>query len=111
MAETIGVVAASIEFGKLILELKELCSSINHAPQDLSELLEELNIAEQILQACADQETLVSSYASPALTQKCRQYCEKAVKDLKSICSELMAIIKRSRCYGSVKIVGKKETL
>ncbi|EXJ79800.1 hypothetical protein A1O3_08085 [Capronia epimyces CBS 606.96] len=111
MAETVGVVAAALEFGKTVLELKQLYSSIKNAPEDLAELLEELDLFEEIMQTLAQQDALIASYAPPAVVQRCRQSCEKAVQSLRPVCSELSNSIKRCRWRGSVKVVLKDDVM
>ncbi|ETI23224.1 hypothetical protein G647_05022 [Cladophialophora carrionii CBS 160.54] len=111
MAETIGVVAATLEFAKIVLEAKQLYSSIRHAPQTLKQLLEELEALEEILETFKEQEAALSAFAPPDVVRKCRQRSEKAVQSLKPICDELSKAIKRSRIRGSVKAVLKEDAL
>ncbi|KAK4938591.1 hypothetical protein LTR10_021022 [Elasticomyces elasticus] len=107
MAEVIGVVAATLEFTKVFLELKEITSSIRHAPEEMRELIEELNLTADILQTLAEQDAMLSVYAPPAVTQKCRVSCMKAVEVLKPVCIQLSKSIERSRWRGSIRIVLK----
>ncbi|KIW16927.1 hypothetical protein PV08_04117 [Exophiala spinifera] len=109
MAEAVGVVAASLQFGKVMLELKAKASSIRHAPEELTVVLEELEVTENILQTLADQDPLLSSYAPPAVIQKCRDSCEKATDILRPVCLELSKAIERSRWQGSIKFVLKEK--
>jgi hypothetical protein len=111
MAETIGVVAATLEFTKIVLEVKHLYSSIKHAPKNLKQLLEELETLEEILETLKEQEASLSAYAPPDVVRKCRLRSEKAVQSLKPICDELSICIKRSRIRGSVQAVLKKDAL
>src|ERR1700761_6831277 len=111
MAETIGVVAASLEFAKIVLEVKYLYSSIRHAPEGLQQLLEELEALEEILQTLEDQEVALSAYAPLDVVRKCRQRSEKAVQSLKPVCDELLKCIKRSKICGSVKAMLKENSL
>ena len=82
MAEAIGIAAAMLQFGKVVLELKCLCSSIKNAPQSLEQLLEELVSLEEILRTLADQETLLSLHTPLNVVRTCRVQCEIAVKSL-----------------------------
>jgi vacuolar-type H+-ATPase subunit I/STV1 len=111
MAETIGVVSATLEFTKIVLEVKHLYSSVKHAPQNLKHLLKELEALEEILETLKEQEANFSAYAPPDVIRKCRLQSEKAVQSLKSICQELLTHVKRSRIRGSVKVVLKKDAL
>ncbi len=111
MAETIGVVAATLEFAKIALEVKQLYSSVKPAPESLAQVLEELDSLEEILQTLEDQEAALSSFAPPDVVKKCRQQSEKAVKGLKPVCEELLKYIKRSKLRGSVKALLKEEAL
>ncbi|OCT54931.1 hypothetical protein CLCR_02790 [Cladophialophora carrionii] len=111
MAETIGVVAATLEFAKIVLEVKQLYSSVRHAPQTLKQLLEELEALEEILETFKEQEAALSAFAPPDVVRKCRQRSEKAVQSLKPICDELSKAIKRSRLRGSVEAVLKEGAL
>ncbi|KIW71376.1 hypothetical protein PV04_03552 [Phialophora macrospora] len=111
MAETIGVVAAAFEFAKIVLEVKNACSSIKHAPQNLKQLLEELEALEEILETYKEQEATLSAYAPPDVVRKCRLRSERAVQSLKPICDELLKCIKQSRIRGSVKAVLKEDAL
>ncbi|KAJ9647569.1 hypothetical protein H2204_000198 [Knufia peltigerae] len=111
MAEVIGVVAASLEFGKVFVELKTKASSIRHAPEELIVVLEELEVTDAILQALADQDALLSIYAPPNVIQKCRDFCKNATDILKPVCLELSETIKQSRWPGSIKFVLKEHFL
>ncbi len=111
MAETIGLVAAVLEFAKIVLELKHLYSSIKHAPESLQQLLEELEALEGSLQALKEQDATLSAFASPDVAQKCRIQTEKAVNGLKPVCAELLKCIQRSKLRGSVKAMLKDGAL
>lgn len=107
MAEVVGTVAAAIEFSKALLKLKEFYSSIRHAPEELSDLIEELNLTDDILQTLADQDAFLSIYAPPAVVQKCRDSCKKAVEIVNPVCIQLSKSIERSRWRGSLNTVLK----
>ena len=111
MAETIGVVAATLEFAKIVLEVKHLYSSIRNAPETLKQLSEELEALEGILQALKDQDATLSAFASPDVVQKCRIQTEKALEGFKPVCDELLKCIKRSKLRGSVKAMLKEDAL
>jgi hypothetical protein len=111
MAEIVGVVAASLEFGKVLLELKQIASSIKHAPEELLEVLEELELTDNILQTLADQDALLAIYAPPAVIQKCRDSCKKGVDIVRPVCLELRKAIERSKLRGSLKSVLKENLL
>lgn len=111
MAEAIGVVAAVLEFGKVLLELKHFYSSIRDAPETLSDLLEELELTESILQTLADQDGMMSAYAPPDVVKRCRQSCEKALGTLHQVCSQLLKCLKQSKWRGSIRSVLKEDLL
>jgi len=111
MAEVVGTVAAALEFTKVFLELKEISSSLRHAPEELREMVEELNLTEDILQSLAEQDALLLTFGPPTVTQKCRESCRKAVENLKPLCSQLSTNIERSRWRGSLKTVLKFRSL
>ncbi|EXJ62919.1 hypothetical protein A1O7_03362 [Cladophialophora yegresii CBS 114405] len=111
MAEPIGVVAATFEFAKIVLEVKQLYSSIRRALQNLQQLLEELEALGEVLETFKEQEAALSAYAPPGVARKCRQRSEKAVQSLKPICDELSKAIKRSRIRGSLRAVLKEDAL
>jgi len=100
MAETIGVVAATLEFAKIVLEVKHLYSSIRNAPETLKQLSEELEVLEGILQALKDKMQTLSTLASPVVVAKCRIQTEKALKGLSLFVRSLLKYIKRSKLRG-----------
>jgi hypothetical protein len=104
--------AASLEFGKVLLELKQIASSIRHAPEELLEVLEELDVTDNILQMLAHQDALLLAiYAPPAVIQKCRDSCKNCVDIVRPVCLELQKTIERSKLRGSLKSVLKKNIL
>ncbi|KAK5199237.1 hypothetical protein LTR92_001711 [Exophiala xenobiotica] len=105
MAEIVGVVAASLELGKFVLELKQIASSIKHAPEELREMLEDLDRTNNILRTLTEQDELLATCALPAVIQECRDSCKKPV------CLELPKAIKRSKLRGSLKSVLKENLL
>ncbi|KAI1617598.1 hypothetical protein EDD36DRAFT_413314 [Exophiala viscosa] len=111
MAEVIDVVAAALEFTKVFLELKEISTSSAHAPEELHELIEELNLTDDILRTLAEQDALMSEYAPPMITQKCRESCKNAVEILKPLCIQLSKSIERSRWRGSLRTVLKDASI
>ncbi|KAJ9612083.1 hypothetical protein H2200_003678 [Cladophialophora chaetospira] len=111
MAEAIGVVAATFEFAKVALEVKELYSSLRHAPEALKLLLEELAALEENLRTVKDQEAALSIFAPPDVVQKCRLQTEKAIKGLKPVSEHLLRCMKRSKLRGSVKALLKEDSL
>lgn len=111
MAEIVGVVAGGLELGKVALELKQICSSVKHAPENLEQLLEDLESLEEVLQTLADQEAVISAYASPDVARKCRQRCERGVTSLKPVCIELSNGIRQSRLRGAFKSILKEDAL
>lgn len=114
MAEVIGVVAAAFEFKKSIAELKDVCSSINQAPEPLTLLLKALERFDEILQAVAAQDTAISRSVPPLVVQTYRQACENAMNDMTLVCLELKDRIKQSQRHSSarsVKLVLKEGVL
>jgi hypothetical protein len=111
MAEIVGVVAASLEFGKVLLELKQIASSIKHAPEELLEVLEELDFTDNILQTLADQDALLAIYAPPAVMKKYRDSCKEVVDIGQKAWFELRKAIKRYRLRGSLKALLKDNLL
>src|SRR5690348_3069239 len=111
MAEVIGTVSASLEIGNVILEVKQLWSSIKHAPEELSELMDEVNLIAEILQTFGEQEPVLAAYGPPIVVQKCRQACDKAVKALQEFCTELNTSVKRSTLRGSIRTVAQRSIL
>ena len=111
MAEAVGVVAAALEIGKVVLEVKHLYSSLKHAPETLQQLLDDLDTLEEILQTLADQDAVLSAYAPPDVVRKCRQRCEKAVKSVKPMCDQLSKSVSKARMRGAMKVLLKEDAL
>ncbi|KAK7890411.1 hypothetical protein LTR67_008297 [Exophiala xenobiotica] len=111
MAEIVGVVAASLELGKFVLELKQIASSIKHAPEELHEMLEDLDRTNNILRMLTELDELLAIYALPAVIQECRDSCKKYVDIARPVCVELLKTIKRSKLRGSLKSVLKENLL
>ncbi|KAK5271567.1 hypothetical protein LTR96_003392 [Exophiala xenobiotica] len=111
MAEIVGVVAASLELGKFVLELKQIASSIKHAPEELREMLEDLDRTNNILRTLTEQDELLATCALPAVIQECRDSCKKYVDIARPVCLELLKAIKRSKLRGSLKSVLKENLL
>ena len=111
MAEVVGTVAASIELGKVVLELKELVSSLRHAKEDIDDLLIVVTSLEDILAALALQDAHLASFIRSDVAAKTRDYCDNVVRNLLVVCSGLVQSIKQSRFRGSIKAVFQRNTV
>ena len=121
MAEAIGVVASGIAIGSLaasitssIVKLKSYWDQIQNAPEDIHDLIEELEVLSHLLADIADdqEENSMSSliFDSTAIS-RCLQHCQKGADRLKeltdNLSTELDALTRTKRKWASAKVVLK----
>lgn len=125
MAELLAVVASGISVAQLagqiassVLKLKSYLDQIKEAPEDIRNLIEEIEVVLLLLteveQDQAQQPTLVRR---PVPALRCLDNCKKAVESLRSGVDELGADIegakfpKKNNRWASVKMVWKRERI
>ena len=122
MAEAIGVVASGIAIGSLaagitssIVKLKLYWDQVQNAPDDIHDLIEELEVFSHLLADIADdqQQNSMSSLAfdSTAIS-RCLQHCQRGADRLKdltdNLSTDLDALTRTKRKWASAKVVLKK---
>ena len=119
MAEILGVVASGIAVGSLaaqilgsVSQILDFCSSINDAPDDIRDLLKELEILAEfvtIIEACDSQGD------RSATTFKALQYCQDASGSLAAVVNSIKLGFavnnKTKRSWAAVRAVMKEKNL
>ena len=110
---TIGALGAQITIG--VVKLKSLWNQIKDAPEDLRDLIEELEMLSQLLaDAERDQEQnpLSGLVLDPHSKSQCLRYCKKSVIQLKELTDDFADALetkgKLRKTWSSAKIVFKK---
>ena len=125
MAEVIGVVASGVTIGALatgitssIIKLKSYWDQVQDAPDDVSDLIEELEILSNLLADIEDdqrQNPMSSLILDSTSTSRCLQHCKQGADRLKeltdSLSTDLIASNKIKRKWASAKVVLKKNQI
>ena len=122
MAEAIGVVASGIAVGSLaagitgsIVKLKSYWDQVQNAPEDVHDLIEELEVLSHLLADIADdqeQNSMSSLIFDSTAIPRCLQHCQKGADRLKeltdNLSTELDSLTKTRKKWASAKVVLKK---
>lgn len=125
MAEAIGIVASSISFGALatgitssIVKLKSYWDQVQDAPDDIHDLIQELEILSYLLADIEDdqrQNPMSSLILDSTSTSRCLQYCKQGAGRLKELAdnlsTDLDTLSKSKRKRASAKVVRKKSQI
>lgn len=125
MAETIGVVASGIAIGSLaagitssIVKLKSYWDQVQNAPDDIHDLIEELEVFSHLLADIADdqqQNSMSSLVFDSTAISRCLQHCQRGADRLKALTDnlsmELDALTRTKRKWASAKVVLKKDQI
>ena len=125
MAEVIGVVASGISIGTLatgitssIVKLKSYWDQVQDAPDDIHDLIEELEILSHLLADIEDdqrQNPMSSLILDSTSTSRCLQYCKQGADRLKeltdNLSTDLDAFSKLKRKRASAKVVLKRSQI
>jgi hypothetical protein len=126
MAEVVvGVVASGISIGTLaaqitssIIKLKSYWDQIQDAPEDMRDLIEELEDLNQLLIDIEEdqrQNPMSNLILDPSSSSRCLQHCKQGAARLKELTDSLSEDMKGSskskRKWASVKLVLKKDKI
>ena len=125
MAEAIGVVASGIAIGTLatgitssIVKLKSYWDQVQDAPEDVRDLIEELEDLSYLLADIEDdqrQNPMSSLILDSTSTSRCLQHCKQGADRLKELTdnlrTDLDAPSKLKRKWASAKVVLKKSQI
>lgn len=123
MAEVVGVVASSIAIGTLaaqitssIVKLKSYWDQVQGAPEDVRDLIEELDILANLLTDMEDdqrQNPVSSLILDSTSKSRCLQHCKRGADQLKELTESLSVDLDSStrlkRKWASAKVVLKKD--
>ena len=122
MAEAVGVVASGIAIGSLaagitssIVKLNSYWDQIQNAPEDIHDLIEELEVLSHLLADIADdqeQNAMSSLMFDSTAISRCLQHCQKGADRLKELTdklsTELDSMTRTRKKWASAKVVLKK---
>ena len=122
MAEAIGVIASGIAVGSLaagitssIVKLKSYWDQVQNAPEDMHDLLEELEVLGHLLADIADdqqQNSMSGLIFDSTAISRCLQHCQKGADRLKELTDILSTDLdtspRRKKQWASAKVVLKK---
>ena len=125
MAEALGVVASGIAIGSLaagitssIVKLKSYWDQVQNAPEDIHDLIEELETFSHILADIADDQQqnpmsglIFDSTATSRCLQNCQRGADRLNKLTENLSTDLDASTKMKRKWASAKMVLKKSQI
>ena len=125
MAEAIGVIASGITIGTLatgiassIVKLKSYWDQVQDAPEDVRDLIEELEDLSYLLADIEDdqrQNPMSSLILDSTSTSRCLQHCKQGADRLKELTDNLRTDLdaprKLKRKWASAKVVLKKSQI
>ena len=122
MAEVLGVIASSIAVGTLAgkmahlaWKLKECRDQVKGTPNDIADLLQEIECINLILSQTTKYQALPTAFQDDACLKQTLALCEKAVTELSGLLDDLATIIVARKGWkkvsGSFKIVLRQEEL
>jgi hypothetical protein len=110
--EVLGVVAASLEIGRTIVEVKEKCKGFRDAPNTVTALLDDVTRLNNLLAAISKQRDIYAPYMHPSPEWTCvYDFCKAVTDDLQKIARELHSSIQKGRLRGSLKAVLKESAI
>ena len=122
MAEAIGVIASGIAIGSLaagiassIVKLKSYWDQVQNAPEDIHDLLEELEVLSHLLADIANdqqQNSMSSLIFDSTAISRCLQHCQRSADRLKELTDILSTDLdnstRRKKQFAFAKVVLKK---
>lgn len=112
MAEAIGVVAASLEVGKAIIQAREKLQAIKSAPDEIRATLDDASRLSKLLTFLSRQQSRLSTNVQPIEElDAMNNLCQEAADDLLQYAKELNAEIQRAKWQGSFKIILKRKAI
>jgi hypothetical protein len=115
MAEVLGIIASGIaveQFAESVLKLKRLCSAFRNAPEDVTQLAEELDVIAALLVEVDGQRQQPYYTASSATTwERCVLACKNAGKASEGVIKVLEKQLKTNRTLGGIRVAFKKEAI
>lgn len=124
MAEVIGLIASGISIGALVVQISETVQKLNtfyasvqNAPKDIKDTLDELEIFSQILLDLKDdfeERCKINAKGGMVVVERCLRSCEAAAEELTAILMQLdhgLFVGGARRHWASIKRVLKKETI
>ena len=111
-ASIVGLAAFGAQCANGVIELKQLLRSIKDAPRDVTRLLDDIVLLQQILQDLEQRHNAFAFYSPPnAVWEATRRQCEAAADDVQNVCSEILSSIRKKRTKGSLRSVLKKDVV
>jgi hypothetical protein len=123
MAEVIGLIASGISISALVVQISEsvqklhtFYASVQNAPKDIKDTLDELEIFSQILFDLKDdfEERCKINAKGGSVVERCLRSCEVAAEELTAILMQLdhdLFVGGARRHWASIKRVLKKQTI
>jgi len=95
-----------------VLKLKRLCSAFRNAPEDVTQLAEELDVIAALLVEVGGQRQQPYHTASSATTwERCVLACKNAGKASEGVIKVLERHLKTNRTLGGIRVAFKKEAV
>ena len=109
-ASIVGLAAFGAQCANGVIELKQLLQSIKDAPREVTRLLDDITLLQQILQDLERRHNAFAFFSPPdAIWEATRRQCETAAEDVKDVCAELLGMIRSNRIRGSIRATFKKD--
>ena len=111
-ASIVGLAAFGAQCANGVIELKQLLRSIRDAPREVTRLLDDIVLLQQILQDLERRHNAFAFFSPPHVVwEATRRQCEAAAEDVKDVCSELLSLMRKSRTRGSIRSVLKRDVV
>lgn len=109
-ASAIGVVGVAAQCADGIKKLREFCNDVKNAPQELSDMADELELLTHTIAGIEKQIKTCAHIPTPVSPVEALRFCQKSVQNTASIVEELSTEISR-RNTGALRAAWKKKSL
>ena len=115
MADALAVVASGVGVASFALQvvdcaakLRRLWADIKDAPEDVINLIDEIQTLSQVLDAI---NVTHKPAVGNAMFDQCYVFCEHSVRNLESVARDLEKLVRRKRPVGVLRVVLKKDII
>ena len=115
MAETLAVVASGVGVASFALQLidcavklRRLWADIKDAPEDVINLIDEIQTLSRVLEVInATRTPMIGN----AMFEQCYVFCERGVRNLESVAKDLEKLVRQRKPSGVLRVVLKKDII
>lgn len=111
VASAAGLASLAVQLVESGKKLKAFYDDVKDAPEDLKRVQEHLSTLAMLLNAVRSNEMMISVLTNSAQFEHCMRSCEVAAKEVLLLVKKLEAGMKKSKRWGAIKSVLKKDDL